>query len=105
LFADSSSRAATNANQWYVAISRGRKRVIVFTSDKEALRANIRRNAGSDLALTLTPDGATTPAANQRVSAWTRRAMVAIERSRLHRITVTHAMAATRRAISHIHRP
>ena len=104
LFADSSSRAATNANQWYVAISRGRKRVIVFTSDKEALRANIRRNSGRDLALTLTPDSAM-PAANQRVPAWTRRAMAAIERSRLHRITVTHAMAATRRAISHIHRP
>ena len=105
LFADSSNRTATNANQWYVAISRGRKRVIVFTSDKEALRANIRRNAGRDLALTLTPDGATTPAANQRVSAWTRRAMVAIERSRLHRITATRAMAADRRAISHLHRP
>jgi ATP-dependent exoDNAse (exonuclease V) alpha subunit len=104
LFADSSSRAATNANQWYVAISRGRKRVIVFTSDMDALRANIRGHAGRDLALTLTPDGPT-PATNQRVSAWTRRAMAAVERSRLHRITLTHAMAATRRAISHLHRP
>jgi conjugative relaxase-like TrwC/TraI family protein len=104
LFADSCSRAATNANQWYVAISRGRKRVIVFTSDKEALRANIRRDAGRDLALTLTPEGETAPAPYQRVPAWTRRAMAAIERSRLHRIAVRRALAA-RRTISHVHRP
>jgi conjugative relaxase-like TrwC/TraI family protein len=105
LFADSSNRAATNANQWYVAISRGRKRVVVFTSDKEALRANIRRDSGRDLALTLIPNNETTLAPHHRVSAWTRRAMAAIERSRLHRIAVRHALAAAHRAISHIYRP
>jgi ATP-dependent exoDNAse (exonuclease V) alpha subunit len=105
LFADSSNRAATNANQWYVAISRGRKRVVVFTSDKEALRANIQRNAGRELALKLVPDNGTTPALDQRASTWTRRAMAAIERSRLHRMAVTRAMAPTRRIISQAHRP
>jgi len=57
LFADASNRAATNCNQWYVAISRGRKRVLVFTSDKEALRANIRHTGDRELALELKPVG------------------------------------------------
>jgi ATP-dependent exoDNAse (exonuclease V) alpha subunit len=55
LFADASNRAATNRNQWYVAISRGRKRVLVFTSDKEALRASIRHTGDRQLALELKP--------------------------------------------------
>jgi ATP-dependent exoDNAse (exonuclease V) alpha subunit len=55
LFADASNRAATNRNQWYVAISRGRKRVVVFTSDKEALRASIRHTGDRELALELKP--------------------------------------------------
>ena len=55
LFADASNRAATNCNQWYVAISRGRKRVLVFTSDKEALRASIRHTGDRELALELNP--------------------------------------------------
>jgi hypothetical protein len=105
LFADSSNRAATNANQWYVAISRGRKRVVVFTSDKEALRANIQRNAGRELALNLTPDNRTTPALDPRASTWMRRAMAAIERSRLHRVVVTRAMAPVRRITSQAYRP
>lgn len=104
LFADSSSRAATNGNQWYVAISRGRKRVVVFTSDKEALRANIRRDAGRDLALTLNPENETAPALHLRVPVWTRRAMAAIDRSRSHRIAVRRALAA-RQTLSHAHRP
>jgi ATP-dependent exoDNAse (exonuclease V) alpha subunit len=57
LFADASNRAATNCNQWYVAISRGRKRVVVFTSDKEALRASIRHTGDRELALELKPVG------------------------------------------------
>jgi conjugative relaxase-like TrwC/TraI family protein len=55
LFADASNRAATNCNQWYVAISRGRKRVVVFTSDEEALRASIRHTGDRELALELKP--------------------------------------------------
>jgi conjugative relaxase-like TrwC/TraI family protein len=105
LFADSSNRTATNANQWYVAISRGRKRVIVFTSDKEMLRANVQRTASRDLALKMIPDGGTTPALNQSAAAWTRRAMATIERARLHEATAIRAPVATKRSISPVHRP
>jgi len=41
LFADSAVRAATNAQQWYVTISRGRKGVEIFTTNKNQLRENI----------------------------------------------------------------
>jgi hypothetical protein len=53
LMADSACRAATNGNQWYVAISRGRKRVTVFTESKAELRANIARSGDRDLAMDL----------------------------------------------------
>jgi ATP-dependent exoDNAse (exonuclease V) alpha subunit len=53
LFADAQCAAATSRNQWYVTISRGRKRVVVFTSDKDALRAQIARTADRPLALHL----------------------------------------------------
>jgi conjugative relaxase-like TrwC/TraI family protein len=53
LFADSSVRAATNAEQWYVTISRGRKSVRIFTADKTQLAANIRRVGHRELALDL----------------------------------------------------
>ena len=51
LLADSGNRTATNAQQWYVGISRGRKRVVVFTPDKTELRANIQRSGDRELAL------------------------------------------------------
>jgi len=53
LVADSACRPATNGNQWYVAISRGRKRVTVFTESKAELRANIARSGDRDLAMDL----------------------------------------------------
>jgi hypothetical protein len=37
LFSDSAIKAATNQQQWYVTISRGRKGVTIFTSDKVQL--------------------------------------------------------------------
>lgn len=55
LFADSAVRAATNAQQWYVSISRGRKSVRIFTSDKAQLRANVARSGDRPLALDLKP--------------------------------------------------
>jgi conjugative relaxase-like TrwC/TraI family protein len=55
LFADAANRAATNCHQWYVAISRGRKRVAVFTSDKTELRANIEQTGHRSLALEMKP--------------------------------------------------
>ena len=37
-------KAATNRQQWYVTISRGRKGIRIFTSDKEQLRENVARS-------------------------------------------------------------
>ncbi|MDT4967821.1 MAG: hypothetical protein QOJ64_2558 [Acidobacteriota bacterium] len=55
LFSDSAVRAATNAQQWYVTISRGRKSIQIFTPDKQQLRAAILRNGERELALDLLP--------------------------------------------------
>jgi hypothetical protein len=43
LFSDSTVKAATNTQQWYVSISRGRRGIRIFTPDKEQLRENITR--------------------------------------------------------------
>ena len=53
LFSDSAIRAATNAQQWYVTISRGRKSIQIFTPDKEELRNGIMRSGERELALDL----------------------------------------------------
>jgi conjugative relaxase-like TrwC/TraI family protein len=53
LLGDSAVRAATNAQQWYVSISRGRKSVRIFTPDREHLRQAIQRVADRELALDL----------------------------------------------------
>ncbi len=55
LFADSAIRAATNTQQWYVTISRGRKSVRIFTPDREALRKHVARSGDRALALDLAP--------------------------------------------------
>jgi len=51
LISDSGSRPATNAQQWYVSISRGRKGIRIFTSDKEQLRENILATGHRSLAV------------------------------------------------------
>jgi conjugative relaxase-like TrwC/TraI family protein len=51
IFADAGNPAATNAQQWYVTISRGRKRVMVFTPDKDQLRASIEQARERELAI------------------------------------------------------
>ena len=51
LLGDSAIRAATNAQQWYVSISRGRKSVRIFTPDKETLREHVTRAGDRPLAL------------------------------------------------------
>jgi len=53
LFSDSVIRAATNQQQWYVTISRGRKGIHIFTSDKTQLRENILRSGNRELAMDL----------------------------------------------------
>ncbi len=50
ILADAGNPAATNAQQWYVSISRGRKRIVVFTPNKEALHKNISRDGNRELA-------------------------------------------------------
>lgn len=51
LFSDSTIRAATNSQQWYVTISRGRRGVRIFTPDREQLRENVARSGHRPLAL------------------------------------------------------
>jgi hypothetical protein len=51
LFSDSTIKAATNAQQWYVTISRGRRGIRIFTPDKEQLRENLTRSGHRLLAL------------------------------------------------------
>jgi hypothetical protein len=53
LFSDSAVKAATNAQQWYVSISRGRKGIRIFTSDKRQLCENVSRSGNRALALDL----------------------------------------------------
>jgi ATP-dependent exoDNAse (exonuclease V) alpha subunit len=55
LFSDSTIKAATNAQQWYVTISRGRRGIRIFTPDKEQLRENVTRSGHRPLALDLVP--------------------------------------------------
>jgi ATP-dependent exoDNAse (exonuclease V) alpha subunit len=50
IFSDSAIRAATNQKQWYVTISRGRRGIHIFTTDKEQLRENITRSGNRELA-------------------------------------------------------
>jgi len=51
LFSDSQSKAATNRNQWYVSISRARRKIRIYTSSKEELRENLQRDGKRPLAI------------------------------------------------------
>lgn len=53
LLSDSAVRAATNSQQWYVSISRGRRSVRIFTPDKVGLRKHIARSGDRALALSV----------------------------------------------------
>lgn len=53
VFLDSAIRAATNQNQWYVTISRGRKGIHIFTADKQQLRESIAHSGSRQLAIEL----------------------------------------------------
>jgi ATP-dependent exoDNAse (exonuclease V) alpha subunit len=55
LFSDSTIKAATNTQQWYVTISRGRRGIKIFTPDKEQLRESIMRSGHRRLAVELAP--------------------------------------------------
>ena len=51
LFSDSTIKASTNAQQWYVTISRGRRGIRIFTPDKAQLRENVARSGHRPLAM------------------------------------------------------
>lgn len=53
LFSDSTLKGATNAQQWHVSISRGRRGIGIFTPDKQQLRENITRSGERPLAVDL----------------------------------------------------
>jgi ATP-dependent exoDNAse (exonuclease V) alpha subunit len=53
LFSDSQNQAATNRKQWYVTISRARRKIKIYTADKETLRENLLRNGEELLAMDL----------------------------------------------------
>jgi conjugative relaxase-like TrwC/TraI family protein len=59
LFSDSAVKAATNNQQWYVTISRGKKGIHIFTCDKEQLQENITRSGQRPLAVDLVPSRVT----------------------------------------------
>lgn len=58
IVADAGIAGATSREQWYVSISRARKRVVVLTPDKTALRSAIQRSSTRPLALEQTPERA-----------------------------------------------
>jgi len=58
LFSDSAVKAATNEQQWYVTISRGRKGMKIFTADKIQLRQNIAHSGHRTLALDMADESA-----------------------------------------------
>src|SRR6202035_4765473 len=51
LFPESKIKAATNAQQWYVTISRGRRDIRIFTPDKEQLREDVAKSGQRPLAM------------------------------------------------------
>jgi len=53
LFSDSTVKPATNAQQWYVTISRGRRGIRIFTPDKQQLREQVTRSGHRPLAMEL----------------------------------------------------
>jgi len=73
IISDSGVAAATSENQWYVAMTRGRKRALVFTSDKAQLQKNIQVSGDRELALEakvsepISSEGLKTPAWAVRV--------------------------------------
>jgi hypothetical protein len=91
--ADAGSLAATDARQWYVTISRGRKQVLVFTPDKESLRAEVQAAGERELALDLKLGEA--QSVDVRQSEGTRRSIAAAERLRqdeaFRRMTATQS--------------
>ena len=85
LLADAANRAATNQKQWYVSISRGRRRALIFTPDRAGLRANLQNPGDRELALSLKLRNA---------AKLQHQAMEAAQRERSHRALAQQAVPA-----------
>lgn len=89
LFSDSCIKAATNARQWYVTISRGQLGVKIFTTDKKQLRKNAVVLGRSELALDIVngnPASVMQPSAapsRRRKKTWKQRITEAFRRSQV----------------------
>ena len=88
IMSDAANRAATDAHQWYVTISRGRKKVLVLTPDKLALRTQVQQAGERELAMDLKLEKPT--AVDLHESEGMRRAMEVAERVRLHNAVMRH---------------
>lgn len=93
LLADAGT-AATNRNQWYVAISRGRKQALVFTANRRELRAVIPRDGDRPLAVELKTAA---KSAATRSPSWAARARHAI--ALLHRTRFFQNLRSSARTV------
>jgi conjugative relaxase-like TrwC/TraI family protein len=90
LLSDSGRTPATNANQWYVSISRARRKVLIFTGNKAELRAQIHKSGDRGLALDLFPADSTV-----NVSGTTKSTAFPLESYRLRPRDPIHVMGAS----------
>jgi conjugative relaxase-like TrwC/TraI family protein len=68
ILVDCGTAAATNTQQWYVSISRGRKSVRIFTRNKTALQQHITKPGDRELALSLQPATVKQPTPIQQIA-------------------------------------
>jgi conjugative relaxase-like TrwC/TraI family protein len=101
LVADSGCQAVADSRHWYVAISRARKRLQVFTSDKEALRANIEHTGERALALDMDLGyfGRRVAVGDDILPPWAERARAILERTRRHEEIMQRSAGHAQRVI------
>jgi conjugative relaxase-like TrwC/TraI family protein len=73
-----------NKNQWYVGISRGRKKALVLTDDKEALKLGIEHESGRELALSINPENSPSLSRKQLRMAEKCRQVMTLQSQRTH---------------------
>ena len=93
LFSDSAVKAATNEQQWYVTISRGRKGIKIFTADKIQLRQNIAHSGNRTLALDMAGEGSV----QKLAKIWGRNAAYVLNVQHSERLSVERAAETTQR--------
>jgi conjugative relaxase-like TrwC/TraI family protein len=93
LFSDSAVKAATNEQQWYVTISRGRKGVKIFTADKIQLRQNITHSGDRPLALDMVGESSV----HKLAAIWGRDVAYVLNIQHSQRVSAKRQMEALRR--------